>query len=285
MKQLCETSPQRLFKFLVNFLQSKEYEVIYDKNNDWIMAKGTNPLILCAHMDTVFNATPTNIYCDAEAHVMWSPQGLGADDRAGIYAIMDILINTNYRPSIIFTNDEEVGCLGARKLVCRYPHLPFEDAIAIIQLDRKGYRDAVYYGCDSFTFEQWISSFGFITANGSFTDISVLCPVWDIAGVNLSVGYYNEHTPMEYLKWDELEDVILKIMLMLERALVVEKKFNYVHGKNYVNPLFFKCDNCGKEIFYPLYYTISSEDEFAIKKNLIICEDCYNKIFKTEINF
>ena len=274
MKQLCEMSPQRLYKFLINFLGSKGYKVVSDENTNWIVAQGRDPLILCAHIDTIFYAQPTNIYVDVDAHVLWSPQGLGADDRAGVYAIMDILLNTGYRPSIIFTNDEELGCLGARNLIDRYPHLPFKDVKAIIQLDRRGYRDAVYYGCDNFSFEQWVSSFGFITETGSFSDISVLCPIWGIAGVNLSVGYYNEHEFREYLKWDELEDVILKVLLMLERSKALDELFEYKHRKDYVNPLFSRCDICGKEIIYPLYYNMPTDDN---KDVITICEDCFKK--------
>lgn len=43
---------------------------------------------------------------------MWSPQGLGADDRAGIFAIIQI-IKSGLRPHIILTTDEEVGGVGA----------------------------------------------------------------------------------------------------------------------------------------------------------------------------
>ena len=277
MKQLCETSPQRLFKFLINFLNTKGYDVYSDKGGEWIIAKGTDPLILCAHMDAVFDAPPTNIYIDAEAHVMWSPQGLGADDKAGIYAIIDVILNTDYRPSVIFTNDEEIGCIGAGQLVEKFPVCPFDNAIAILQLDRKGYRDAVYYGCHNFLFEEWISTFGFITNTGSFSDISILCPSWNIAGVNLSVGYYNEHEFREYLKWDELEDAINKVILMIERSKVLDKRFEFIPKKDYVNPLIMECNKCNKKITYPLSYMVPVGDK---EMPLVFCKSCYEKFKK-----
>ena len=55
-----------------------------------------------------------------------------------------------------------------------------------------------------------------ITNFGSFSDISFLCPAWEVAGVNLSVGYYNEHSNSEYLCVGQLFDIIEKVKLMLK---------------------------------------------------------------------
>ena len=60
-----------------------------------IIAHGTIPIALVAHMDTVFQTPPTEIFYDREAQVIWSPYGLGADDRAGIYGIYYLLKQEN----------------------------------------------------------------------------------------------------------------------------------------------------------------------------------------------
>jgi hypothetical protein len=57
--------------------------------------------------------------------------------------------------------------------------------------------DMVFYSCDSKAAEDYVGAFGFEKAVGSFTDISILMPAWEVAGVNVSIGYYNQHTTAE----------------------------------------------------------------------------------------
>ena len=71
-------------------------------------------------MDTVFYNQPSEIYYDQRKAIMWSPDGLGADDRAGIFAIIQIIAD-GYRPSIILTTDEERGGLARRHLLRNVP--------------------------------------------------------------------------------------------------------------------------------------------------------------------
>ena len=84
-------------------------------------------------MDTVFFKPATIIYYDRQKNTMWSPMGLGADDRAGVFAIIQIL-QSGLRPHIIFTTDEEKGCLGAEALA--KTECPFQELKYIIELDR-----------------------------------------------------------------------------------------------------------------------------------------------------
>ena len=105
-----------------NYLQKKGYKLKATK--DYIIAEGTIPICLCAHLDTVGIELPSEIYYDSVNRIMWSPQLLGADDRAGVYAIIKIL-EKGYRPHIIFTTDEEKGGLGAQKLIEDFPECPF----------------------------------------------------------------------------------------------------------------------------------------------------------------
>ena len=203
---------ETLLKTMKEYLK-KHYEKIH-MSKDYLIAIGEIPVALIAHLDTVFPYSPSHIYYDRVKNVMWSPEGLGADDRAGVYSIVQI-IKSGYRPTIIFTTDEEVGALGAREIVKVFPKAPTELKY-IIQLDRRGYNDCVFYNCDNTNFEQYIESFGFMTKIGSFSDISVICPAWEVAGVNLSVGYYDEHSRSETLHVDEMLTTIQKVKNMLK---------------------------------------------------------------------
>ena len=70
--------------------------------------------------------------------------------------------------------------------------------------------------CRNRQFERHINSFGFQTAFGSFSDISILAPHLNLAAVNLSTGYYHAHQPGEYVRLDEVEDLVGRIAKLLQ---------------------------------------------------------------------
>lgn len=184
------------------------------ETKDYIYAIGDIPIALIAHLDTVWEDSPPKYtFFDPFKNVMWAPNGLGADDRAGVLAIFEIL-GTGLRPSVIFTTNEEIGGLGAEALASN--PCPFEDLHYMIELDRRGKNDCVFYDCESKPFQKYIESFGFDTAIGSFSDISMLCGSWEICGVNLSIGYYNEHTPREILFLNSMYTTISRVIKMLK---------------------------------------------------------------------
>ena len=163
---------------------------------------------------------------------------MGADDRAGIFIILS-LVDKGYKPHIIFTDLEEVGCIGAMDLAKKYPYCPFEKCNALIQLDRCNKMDAVFYDCDNKDFIDMIESYGFESALGSFSDISVIAPAWEIAAVNLSIGYYDEHSYVERLNVSETYLTMNKVELMLKESHEWIK-FKYVPLQHSEKYLYFK---------------------------------------------
>ena len=223
----------------------------------YILCKGDLPVMLVAHMDTVFKTPPQRIYYDVKQTTMWSPEGLGADDRAGVYLIWRI-IQSGFRPSICLTTDEELGGLGAMQLVKDFPDCPF-DLKYIVQLDRQGTNDCVFYSCANEQFEIFVEKYGFITDWGTFSDISEICPAWKVAGVNLSVGYKGEHRETEILNTNAMMDTFRKVKQML-----AECAEEYVPHFEYVMDFYSK-------YFYSLgkYYNYGSptdeDDEFEMR--------------------
>ena len=250
---------------------------------DWIVAKGEIPIALVAHLDTVFNSPPIEIYYDREQGVIWSPQGLGADDRAGVFSIFKI-ISDGYKPHIIFTTEEEWGGIGARNLAMK--SCPFEDLRYIIELDRANKKDCVFYDCSNDEFQKYIEQFGFKTAFGTFSDISELCPIWNIAGVNLSIGYVNEHSFLEVLHTSHMLRTIVKVENMLSNVPKSSFDFGEIIGFPY------KCDKCGKiSSFYTLtpIYDKKGHAHFLCgdcitNDNVEWCESCYEGYFKGILN-
>lgn len=213
MENLIGITQTGLREVLYKFLQKYYKDVRYDP--DYLIAVGDIPIALVAHMDTVFKSPATEVFYDRKKNVMWSPTGAGFDDRAGVFAILQI-VKSGLRPHIIFTTDEEIGCVGA-SIVAELP-CPFSDLRFIIQLDRRNGNDCVFYNCDNEEFQKYIESFGFVTAYGSFTDISELCPAWEVAGVNFSIGYRDEHTTSEILFVGQMLNTIDKTKTILKQT-------------------------------------------------------------------
>ncbi len=256
----------KLFKSIVSLKQSslqktleaflnKKYDTVISRK-EYLFAKGDIPIALVAHMDTVFQKPPKDIYYDREMGVIWSPEGGCGDDRAGVFAILKV-IQSGLRPSVIFTTDEEVGGLGAEKLINDFPEAPTQ-LNYIIQLDRRGTNDCVFYDCDNPQFVQYVESFGFIENYGSFSDISEICPAWGMAGVNLSIGYEDEHSVSETLHVNPLLKTISKVKSMLQATNIPEFKYIPSVSASYWNRYlykgyswdfeddeFFKCSKCG----------------------------------------
>jgi hypothetical protein len=177
-------------------------------------------ICLVAHIDTVHEEKNScrKLYHDNRNGVLWNPTGLGADDRAGVYAMLEIYqtLPADKRPCLLFTDLEETGCLGA------YEAADEKELINIsyfIQLDRRNKKDAIFYNDEPKDFKRHITSHGFKEHMGTYSDISIICPSFGIAGVNLSVGYYNEHTKHEYLNYRQLHATIEKTkMICLEHT-------------------------------------------------------------------
>lgn len=214
----------------------------------YIMVEGDIPICLVAHLDTVFQDIKGHklIFHDTEYNVMWSPAGLGADDRAGVYAILKVL-QAGYRPYIIFTQDEEKGCLGAQALVHRFPESPWKKLKYILELDRQGQEDCVFYNCENPEFTSYVESFGFKTEWGTFSDISEIAPAWGVAAVNLSVGYISEHTYSETLFIDDLENTIEKVKKMLD-SVETAPVFEYIEMPHTYCNSGGICFLCGKAV-------------------------------------
>ncbi len=236
-----------LLQYLKMLLLQFGYQNQITDNKNYLMAEGDIPIALVAHLDTVHVMEPFQFFYDEQEMVMWSPQGLGADDRAGVILILSIL-SEGYRPHLIFTTGEECGGVGANQLVEDYKETPFNIDF-MIELDRCGSEDAVFYNCMNHSFIDYICSFGFIFEEGSFTDICILGRNWNIAAVNLSVGYYNEHTKAEYWDLFEAEETENRVINILRS----KNNNSYMYVPATKENRIIRC-NCGK-LCYPGEYS------------------------------
>jgi hypothetical protein len=224
-------------KFLIQMMQKKESDILEsfegledavsygegDYKSVFVPGKRKDRVLIVAHVDTVWNDTPRispvfrngliysedrgrgcrPIEVNEEEGRLTGGQpysggfGIGADDRAGV-AMLDLLKDLGH--SVLLTNCEELGCLASCYLAANEKMInEINNHQFMLQLDRKGRNDLVFYDVGTEEFKKWMTASlqGFEEKEGSFTDICVLCE--KIAGCNISVGYRNEHSHNEIL--------------------------------------------------------------------------------------
>lgn len=196
---------------------NRSFYVLGEKYNIpclYIPGTRKNKVLLVAHLDTVWGnkviqpAVLDNIIFSSSLIrnlgndiSIKKSNGIGADDRAGIAALW-MLKDSGH--SILISNAEEIGCVGAN-MISR--HKKFFDNLQTqhqfaIEFDRHGKDDLVFYDISTPEFEHYCEEeTGYTTNIGSYSDISILCR--DICGVNISIGYNDEHSCHETLniKW------------------------------------------------------------------------------------
>jgi hypothetical protein len=236
-ENICKMTQPEVKKYMKKFLISNKYDVV--DQDGFLYAKGTVPVLLVAHMDTVHRERCKTIVCIGDR--ISSPQGIGGDDRCGVFIIMNLVKELHC--SVLLCEDEEVGCVGAHKFVnakrkfkdeagneTEVRYIDELDVNYMIELDRKGNNDAVFYSCDNKEFISFVEdATNYKFAYGSVSDISVLMPEAKLSAVNLSCGYYNAHTLTEYVLYDEMMDTV-----EAARALIKEKcdkPFEYIKKK------------------------------------------------------
>lgn len=233
-ESICKMTQPEIKKYMSKYLVSNNYEVV--NKDGFLYAKGDVPVLLVAHMDTVHKELCKTIINDGGK--MSSPQGIGGDDRCGVFIIMNLIKNLHC--SVLLCEDEEKGCVGAHKFVEAKQQIKNEDGTIIetryidglgvnymIEFDRRGNNDAVFYHCGNKEFINFVEdATNFKKAYGSVSDISVLMPEAKLSAVNLSCGYYNPHTTEEYVMYDEMMDTVEAAKALIKEKC--DKPFEYI---------------------------------------------------------
>lgn len=127
-------------------------------------------------------------------------QGLGADDKNGIWVALNCLYEFDVI-KVAFFVQEEVGCIGSGKANMDF----FKDARFVLQCDRRGAHDLIttagWTDLCSKEFVQAISpeAFGYKEEVGMLTDVLTLKENGlNVSCVNISCGYYEPHTDYEH---------------------------------------------------------------------------------------
>ena len=142
---------------LFGLLSRKYRNNAFKNEGSYILVPGEAPIMLLAHLDTVHKESVRCICKSSDENTLMSPEGIDGDDRCGVYAIIKAHEVSPVKPWLLFTCDEEIGGVGAdifaeehnkAKLPNDLDNLKF-----LVEIDRKGSKDAVYYDYNNPEFE------------------------------------------------------------------------------------------------------------------------------------
>jgi hypothetical protein len=191
----------------------KKHKVPYIETDKYIATtQHTNAPLICTHLDTVGPPVP---YVVAHGPIWQAPVKsacLGADDRAGLYIALQMIIEgTVTKFDYGFFHDEEKGAIGSSAY--KGNHSCF---IGLDRASKHGVQNIATYGNDDRELIDLFVALGYEEQLGSMSDCSVLAEKHNKACVNVSVGYDKEHTSLEFLDIDLLKEtlvIMLKVVI------------------------------------------------------------------------
>jgi putative aminopeptidase FrvX len=186
-------------------------------------------MLLAAHLDVKRKFSSSDQLIERNNIVSRENGILGADDRAGVAIILNLLKEVgNYREvpplKFIFTVGEEDRQYGAESIDPDF----FEDVSFGISLDRKNCKDIVYKSnskeYSNLEFAERVARVSsrifseeniFVPCQGGISDLRVWSEKDTRPCVNLSVGYFDEHTDEERLDltcWDRTHQLVAELI-------------------------------------------------------------------------
>ena len=248
---------ERMVKFLVNWLTENKIEHFVDEfNNVYATKQETSDLpedfyfpCVISHTDTVHNIDTININEEMLPNAqnvlklaykayndMGNPTGIGGDDKCGVFACLTLLKELPNLKAAFFVS-EETGCHGS--LVASeefFSNVGYgiqfdapenwmitEKCFGQVLFDRNG---EFFETCDKVLTEGMGSRMKYLVH--PYTDVYALRGKFDFSCINISIGYYDYHTPNEYVV---IEDVFKGIEMGRQ---MIEKLGNKLHFKEVV---------------------------------------------------
>ena len=178
--------------------------------------RGSN-ILSVAHMDVVSdNAPPPTLVKLRGDHLIYSER---LDDRLGCYVITNLLPKLDIRCDILLTTNEECGCSTAEEFTLTSS----KEYNWVVGFDRAG-EDAVLYSYSRQS--KWKKAVGkhFTVRRGTYSDISSMTSL-GVCGVNVGIGYHNQHTEYCYASLMELSRQIERFRKFYREFK--EEKFPY----------------------------------------------------------
>lgn len=219
---------KKMRRFLKKWIGANvpEAKVVQDNTGNLYITKGEAESYpcLCAHMDQVQDFHPKDFMCVESDEVIfgYSPKtrrqcGLGADDKNGLFLALSCLQRYGVLKCAFFVG-EEIGCVGSSMADTEF----FKDCRFCVQIDRRGNSDMVTEISEMLCSEDFINaadcgSWGYEVSDGLMTDVEALREKGvEVSCINLSCGYYEPHTDMEFTFKPDLEKCYAFVCHLIE---------------------------------------------------------------------
>lgn len=202
---------KKMRKFIKRWVVQNVPEAVieYDNSGNVYITKGyseTYPVVV-AHLDQVQNDHSRDFQALEVDDIIigYSPksraqQGLGADDKNGIWVGLNCLMKYDAIKAAFFVS-EEMGCVGSERANMAF----FVDARFVLQCDRRGANDLITTaGWTDLCSKEFVKAiqpelYGYKEANGMLTDVLTLKENGlSVCCLNISCGYYEPHTDYEF---------------------------------------------------------------------------------------
>ena len=206
-----------------------DIDIDKDKWGNLYITKGkaTHYPCIAAHMDQVqrihgrdFTAIETEDIIFGYSPKNRRQEGLGADDKNGIWIALQCLKKYKVLKIALFTG-EEIGCIGSSHARMEF----FEDTRFVIQPDRRGFGDCITsiagisLCSEEFIKDIGLKNFGYRETDGMMTDILALKERGlAVSCINLSCGYYEAHTDMEFTVKKDLLNCLRLVEHIIENC-------------------------------------------------------------------
>lgn len=220
---------KKMRKFLKKYITKNcgECTIVQDAFGNLLVTKGVSETYPClaSHIDQVQRNHSKDFYCCVVGdHVLgysqksMAQQGLGADDKNGIFVCLECLRKYDVMKCAFFVG-EEVGCVGSSKVDLAF----FKDCRYIVEPDRMNGHDLITsmgvgdVCSGGFIVALGAEQYGYKEAVGSITDVGELVERGvGISCLNLSCGYYHAHTDHEITVLPELQNCLYFVQHIVE---------------------------------------------------------------------
>jgi len=224
---------ERMVAYIANWLVDNNIEYYIDINNNIYATKNSGDVsedfyypCVVSHTDTVHNIDTINIreenLLNAQGQLKESlkayndygrPTGIGGDDKCGVFACLTLLKELPYLKAAFFVS-EETGCHGSKRADSEF----FENVGYAIQFDAPenwmiteqcygnvlfDRKSEFFEKCDK-VLTEGMNNDDMRYMIHPYTDVYALRNLFDFSCINFSIGYYDYHSPNEYVV---IEDV------------------------------------------------------------------------------
>lgn len=219
----------RMKSYILDLLSDMPLIIEEDEIGNLFITKGTAEVYPCvaAHLDEIHSPCEREVVVEGDkiytVDRLWNRVGCGADDKNGIWVILNLLRTEPVLKVAMFVQEERTGsiagCRGARACDLAF----FDDVKYVIESDRKGASDVVSVGklntllCEpDFIPEDLLQKYGYEMVCGGKTDVVELkMRGLKIPVCNIGCGYYDAHKNSEYTIFSELRNCLAFVRAMI----------------------------------------------------------------------